>query len=508
MTEIEPPLEPIRPKTVAGKGYFLRDVVKLLTGTTAAQIITILTAPLISRLFDPRAFGTLAIFVSLISIVGVIVCLRYEQAILLPERDEEAVNIFALSLFITLVISSIGLVIVFSGRKWLPALLNAPELTPFLWLIPLSLLIQGIVYSFTNWHSRQKRFGHLSAARVSASFTTSAMPITLSFLHLNSASVLITSWASGLLVTVSLLIQQVWTKDRLFLRQHISWSGMKQGLVRYRKFPLVDVWGAFLNNLSWQLPSLMLSAYFSGEIVGFYSLSNRMILLPMTLVGGAVSQVFFQRTAELRYDPEQLRITVEMVFRRLVALGLMPIIVLILNGQTLFRLIFGSQWAEAGVYAEILGAWLFFLFISSPMSTLFFVMEKQEQAFVLHLLILCSRLAALIIGGRTQNIYLTLGLWSGSGVFIYGGLTLWLLWVAGSSWRFAAAVMLRYGFYALPLTILLFLSSRYLTHQIFLNLALLLILTGVYYLLVLHQEPALRQLMMNWLRQRLPQLRK
>ncbi len=89
MTEIEPPLEPIRPKTVAGKGYFLRDVVKLLTGTTAAQIITILTAPLISRLFDPRAFGTLAIFVSLISIVGVIVCLRYEQAILLPERDEE-----------------------------------------------------------------------------------------------------------------------------------------------------------------------------------------------------------------------------------------------------------------------------------------------------------------------------------------------------------------------------------------------------------------------------------
>ena len=149
-----------------------------------------------------------------------------------------------------------------------------------------------------------------------------------------------------------------------------------------------------------------------------------------------------------------------MVVRRLVALGLMPIIVLILNGQTLFRLIFGSQWAEAGVYAEILGAWLFFLFISSPMSTLFFVMEKQEQAFVLHLLILCSRLAALIIGGRTQNIYLTLGLWSGSGVFIYGGLTLWLLWVAGSSWRFAAAVMLRYGFYALPLTILLFLSSR------------------------------------------------
>ncbi len=216
MIESEPPLEPAPSKTVIGKGHFLRDVVKLLTGTAAAQIITILTAPFISRLYDPTAFGTLAVFVSLISIVGVIVCLRYEQAILLPEKDEEASNIFALSLFITFVISAISLFIVLLGHNWLPQLLNAPELTPFLWLIPFSLLIQGVVYSFSNWQARHKRFGRLSAARVSASFTTSAMPLTLSIFHLNPAGVLISSWTSGLLVTISLLSQQIWTKDLHF----------------------------------------------------------------------------------------------------------------------------------------------------------------------------------------------------------------------------------------------------------------------------------------------------
>ncbi len=278
--------------------------------------------------------------------------------------------------------------------------------------------------------------------------------------------------------------------------------------MRYRKFPLVDVWGTFVSNLSWQLPSLMLSAYFSGEIVGFYSYSNRMILLPMTLVGGAVSQVFFQRTAELRYNPEQLRVTTEMVFRRLVALGLMPVVVLILNGRELFGLVFGSQWTEAGVYAQILGVWLFFLFISSPMSTLFHVMEKQEQALVVHVVILCSRLAALIVGGRTENIYLTLWLWSGSGVLIYGGLTLWLLRIAGSSWRFAAAVIARYVFYAFPLAALMLLASWYLTDQTILNLALAVVLTGIYYLLVLRQEPALRQFVLTWVRHRFSQFSK
>lgn len=502
MSELEPPGEPVQSKTVIGKGYFLKDVLKLMTGTTAAQVITVITAPLISHLYDPTAFGTLAVFVSLISIVGIIVCLRYEQAILLPEKDEEAGNLFTLSLLIALVISGVGLFVVLVGRNWLLELLNAPELIPFAWFIPFSLFIQGIVYSFTNWQTRKKRFGRLSVARVSASFTTSALPITLSFFQLNPAGILIFSWASGLLVTISSLSQQIWTKDRQFLHQHISWTRMKQGLVRYRKFPLVDMWGAFLNNLSWQLPSLMLSAYFSKETVGFYSLSNRMILLPMALVGGSVSQVFFQRAAELRHHPEQLQKTVEMVFRRLVALGLMPTIVLVLRGRELFSLVFGDNWAEAGTYAQILGVWLFFLFISSPMSNLFHVLEKQEQAFVVHFLILCSRLGALIIGGRTQNIYLTLGLWSGSGILVYGALTFWTLRMAGSSFRFIVQAIARYLFYALPSAVILFFSSWYLVDHIIFNLILAVILTGVYYLFVLRQEPALKQFVLGWVRNR------
>lgn len=283
MIEPESPNEPVQPQTSVGKGHFLRDVVKLLTGTTAAQIITILTAPLISRLYDPTAFGTLAVFVFLDQHCGRLVCLRYEQAILLPEKDEEAGNIFALSLFVSPVISSISLFVVLVGRNWLPDLLNAPELTPFLWLIPISLLIQGVVYSFTNWQSPKNGLAVYLQPKVSASFTTSALPITLSFFHLNPDGVLISSWATGLLVTISSLSQQIWSKNHHFLRQNISWSGMKQGLVRYKKFPLVDVWGAFLNNLSWQLPSLMLSAYFSRETVGYYSLSNRIMLLPVRL---------------------------------------------------------------------------------------------------------------------------------------------------------------------------------------------------------------------------------
>ena len=46
---------------------------------------------------------------------------------------------------------------------------------------------------------------------------------------------------------------------------------MLANLKRYRKFPLIDSWSSFINNLSWQLPSLMLLYFFSETVVGYYS---------------------------------------------------------------------------------------------------------------------------------------------------------------------------------------------------------------------------------------------
>ena len=202
---------------------------------------------------------------------------------------------------------------------------------------------------------------------------------------------------------------------------------MLANLKRYRKFPLVDSWSSFINNLSWQLPSLMLLYFFSETVVGYYSLSNRVIVLPMTLLGSAIAQVFYQRTAELRSNPENLSKSVELVFRRLSALGLFPAVILGIAGPELFRIIFGANWVEAGRYAQILSPWMFVLFISSPLSNLFATLERQELALIVNSIILGTRFAALVIGGLTHNIYLTLVIWSASGVLVYGGLALWLL---------------------------------------------------------------------------------
>ena len=66
---------------------FATDTLKLVTGTTLAQIISVLASPLVTRLYGPEAYGLLALFNLITSIIGVIACMRYELAIMLPKIE-------------------------------------------------------------------------------------------------------------------------------------------------------------------------------------------------------------------------------------------------------------------------------------------------------------------------------------------------------------------------------------------------------------------------------------
>ena len=78
------------------KSEFGKNVVTLMTGTTIAQILPVALTPVLTRLFSPEEFGAFAFFASIISILLVFSSGRYEQAIVLPKEDKDAINILGL----------------------------------------------------------------------------------------------------------------------------------------------------------------------------------------------------------------------------------------------------------------------------------------------------------------------------------------------------------------------------------------------------------------------------
>src|SRR5579864_4317949 len=109
--ETPPPTARVKPQAQSHPS-FASDVLRLASGTASAQVVGILAAPLIARMFAPQVFGALAIFASVAGIISVVSCLRYEIAIYLPERDEDAANIAALSALLVTGITGLSAVLV------------------------------------------------------------------------------------------------------------------------------------------------------------------------------------------------------------------------------------------------------------------------------------------------------------------------------------------------------------------------------------------------------------
>ncbi len=410
-------------------GGFLKDVAQLGSGTALAQGLMMLSMPVLSRLYDPDAFGIAAVYLSILMVLSVISGLRYELAVLLPEEEQDAADLFRLHLVLTLGIATASGAILWILRARVAGWLHAPALADYLWLVGPGVFLYGILNALNAWNTRRKRFGMLATTRVVGSAGMVASQLAAGLGGLTSAGGLIAGGLLGRGLEDSIQGWRIARDSRAMGWRPLAWSRLLALGRRHRKFPIYNSWAALINTLSWQAPAFMLAFFFSPGVVGWYAVGDRVIRTPMNIIGRALAQVFLQRGVEAHRQQRLGHLFLE-TLRVLGRLGLAPIIVLTFTAQDLFALILGQQWAEAGVYVQILGPWAFIWFISSPMATITTITERQEQSLAFNGVILATRLASFVIGGLGHDPRLALTLFTISGVLAYGWV---LLWVGGAA---------------------------------------------------------------------------
>ena len=137
-----------------GQAGMMRSIGVLISGTALAHAITAAAMPVATRLFTPQDFAAASAFSSLVGILVVAACLRYELAVPLPEDEVEAVNLLALSCGLTVAFSLVvaGIMAIIPPAGY--ALLGQPALTPWIWLLPPALLIGGLYLALQMWYVR------------------------------------------------------------------------------------------------------------------------------------------------------------------------------------------------------------------------------------------------------------------------------------------------------------------------------------------------------------------
>lgn len=411
-------------------GSFGRNVVTLMTGTTFSQVLIIIVAPILTRLYGPEDFGVSALYGSILGIFAVVACWRYELAIVLPEKDKDAANVLVLSILMCFGMAVLTLVLAALFRIPVANLLGAPELAPWLWLMPLSLIAAGLFQAFNYWSTRRKQFRRLAARTITQSTVTAGAQLGAGAFLNTGPGGLIGGSIFGQLIATGQLAWQIIKDEGKILRSYINRIDIKRMLIRYKEFPIYSSWSGMLNTASTMLPALLLGYFFNPAVVGHYTLGHRVLAMPMGVVGGSIAQVFFPQAAEARRSGNLDKLTLEM-FQRLLAIGFVPILLITVVAPDLFAIIFGARWWIAGEYVRWLSLWLLFVFISSPLSNIYSVLERQREGLIVNFIMFSTRLLVLIIGGIKGDALFTIALFGITGAVLWIFNCTYLMHLAG-----------------------------------------------------------------------------
>jgi O-antigen/teichoic acid export membrane protein len=370
------------------KSEFNRNVLTLMTGTTIAQAIPIAITPILTRIYTPEDFGVFALFMAIASIFGTIVNGRYELAIMLPQKDEDAINIFALGFIIAFVISLILLILVLVFNNYFVNLLGNKEIGVWLFFIPITVFLVGLWKLLNCFNIRKKQYKDIAKATIIKTIVLSTVQLSIGLIKSGVTGLISGQIISQLFANTKLLSNII--KDKVLISK-ISKVKIISLAKKYQDFPKHNAPAALSDSAALELPSILLPKLFGMAMSGYFFLAHKMIAIPSALIGKSIEGVFFQEMSakkNMRFKCWPFFIK---TVKHLFFIGLPISFFIALFGPYLFQIVFGDQWKVSGEIAPYLAIIFLFTFVVSTVSSVFSVSGYIKRgAFWKHLYLITS----------------------------------------------------------------------------------------------------------------------
>lgn len=382
---------------------FTKHVLTLISGTGMSQIILIIFSPILTRIYSPEEFGIFALYVGVVTFIASLSAGRYDFAILKPRKYYEAMTLLLLSLFLVLIVSIISLFTIIIFFDYIVELIKIHEYIFIIYFIPISILITAIFQILSFWNNRNKNFKLTSYGNISKS-------IFISLLQTSSYKIgfgLIIGQIIGNLISVFVISKDFVRKDIKNIHR-INIKHIKATAIKYKYFPTYNLMHMLVTSVRGNGLIILISLFFGNLTLGFYSLAMRALVVPVSVIGNSVGQVFYQKIASMnakRIDIYDFSIkTLKIQF--FLSIPIFTLIYFI--SPKLFSFVFGEKWEIAGNYVQALSPYIFFVFILSSISSIAIVLNKQKEMFyfgiIESLLIISTFIAGNLLEIRFINI--------------------------------------------------------------------------------------------------------
>lgn len=369
-------------------GPRVRGFISLSGGTLISQLITLAALPLISRLYSPSEFGVLSLVLAISGIATPALGLKFESATLLSSSKRQTRTITSMAMLAVVLVSTAWALL--ADVIAIRMLGTAP--VPFLGLwVWVTSVLTGFFILFSQLALRDGQYGAVASRSMYQAAATSAAQVGLG--ALGAPQGLLFGSVAGRVVGLSGLVRA----GRRYIGRH-RLAEIKIAMREYWRFPLVFAPSAILNSLGLQLPLLVMTWHYGIALGGQLGMAERIVAVPLALVGAAVGQVFLGELSQMRRTGDRtylrlfLRLTVTLVFLAIATLGGVYLL-----APALIPLALGTEWVESAALVQILAATGVVRLITSPLTGAFAVFQRARANVVIDALRVVLMLAAIYV---------------------------------------------------------------------------------------------------------------
>ena len=370
------------------------DLTKSVGASGVQLLITLLSTPIMTRLYDPTAYATFGIVNMLATTIVGIGLFSLPNAYPLEKDDAQHTSLLQTMLALLTI-----WILVTAVTATIAAATGAVHISlPVLILLPVLVLTFGIRQITMAIATAHANFHRIAVGQVVEPACSRFGSIALGAALGSHAVWILGSVAVGNLVAA-------YTIGKTTFRNTM---GQWRSLVPHRLplMPTLKRYGDFVvyNTASLQAQSLVMlgiqmgiAAFFSTHDAGQYILAASILTLPATMVALATSRVVYRHFIEVEHTHPQ-RLSQELLRATLLylAAGIIILSPVFFFGETIFTIAFSDVWTQAGSIARILSLAYVGTFVFNGVQSIFRVTRRLRLQFILEM-ISCGIILAVVL---------------------------------------------------------------------------------------------------------------
>ncbi|HCD7616920.1 TPA: type 8 capsular polysaccharide synthesis protein Cap8K, partial [Staphylococcus aureus] len=374
---------------------FIGDSFLMILSSGIAQVILIITTPIITRLYSPTEFGEFTIFSNIAMILIPIINARYDLLIVNTKNDRSANILSQISFLISLLILLI-LIPIFAISAWL----YPNFILDFIFII-IMLFLVSLTNIFTNYLNKERKYKVLSLINVFRAGSMALLQIIFGLLALGSL---------GLIIGFSLSYIAGITLGYKTFKKHFNIVRDKEetkALFLENKNQLVySTPSILLNSLSFSVVVFFIGILYTNTEVGIYGMAIRVLGIPVTIISLGLSKIFMQQANDYYIEHGNFRNLLLKFSFILVIVSIILYVPLYLFSEELVNILLGHSWVDAITVIKIVIPLFVIRLIVSTVSLSVIVLQKQQLELILQALFLIGTTATFVISKMLNLTFL------------------------------------------------------------------------------------------------------